>query len=167
MEFKAWPKIPRLENEVYTITEKIDGTNACVIITEDGQIGAQSRSRLISPGDDNFGFAAWVQDNKQELLKLGPGHHYGEWWGAGIQRGYGLDHKRFSLFAWWTPNETLPTCCYRIPLITTSAPERELSRYIEHLQESGSYAEPGYMRAEGLVVTSHHCRARYKIILDK
>lgn len=30
--FKAWPKIHRLENEVYHISEKIDGTNACIII---------------------------------------------------------------------------------------------------------------------------------------
>lgn len=35
---------------------------------------------------------------KKELLKLGKGYHYGEWWGKGIQRGYGLEEKRFSLF---------------------------------------------------------------------
>ena len=36
--FKKWPKIPRLENEVYYITEKIDGTNACIIIDYSGEI---------------------------------------------------------------------------------------------------------------------------------
>jgi len=64
-------------------------------------VGAQSRNRLITPEDDNFGFARWVRDNKQALaLHLGEGIHYGEWWGSGIQRGYGLEKgtKRFSLF---------------------------------------------------------------------
>jgi len=32
--FKAWPKIPRLENEIFHITEKIDGTNACIVIEQ-------------------------------------------------------------------------------------------------------------------------------------
>ena len=54
IEFRAWPKTPRLNGASMVITEKIDGTNACIIVTEDGRrIGAQSRNRLISPGDDN------------------------------------------------------------------------------------------------------------------
>jgi hypothetical protein len=92
IEFKAWPKIARL-NRRMIITEKIDGTNAAVIVTEGGQVYAQSRTRLITPGKttDNFGFAAWVEQNKVFLAeRLGPGYHYGEWWGVGIQRGYGL-----------------------------------------------------------------------------
>ena len=68
MEFKAWPKIPRLENTNWTITEKIDGTNACIIISNDGtEIAAQSRTRLITPDNDNAGFARWVQENKEDL----------------------------------------------------------------------------------------------------
>lgn len=118
-EFQAWPKTPRLFRDA-VITEKIDGTNAAVIIeeghpgdssdgwsagveTDDGffKVGAQSRTRIITPGKstDNFGFARWVQDNAPALVAaLGPGRHFGEWWGKGIQRGYGLDHRRFSLF---------------------------------------------------------------------
>ncbi len=59
-----------------------------------------SRTRWITAQDDNHGFARWVEGNKQELLKLGAGRHFGEWWGSGIQRGYGLQkgEKRFSLF---------------------------------------------------------------------
>lgn len=62
---------------------------------------AQSRKALITRDRDNFGFAAWVWDNAFELAALlGPGLHFGEWWGSGIQRGYGLPkgEKRFSLF---------------------------------------------------------------------
>jgi len=77
VEFKAWPKIPRIENKKEYYTEKLDGTNACIIITEDGDFACQSRSRLITPEDDNYGFAAWAYENKNELLKLEPGHHFG------------------------------------------------------------------------------------------
>src|SRR5687767_11177216 len=97
-EFREFQKIARL-NRAVIVTEKIDGTNGCVVVSEDGlTVTAQSRSTIITPQNDNFGFAKWVQDNAEELKQLGPGYHYGEWWGCGIQRKYGLDEKRFSLF---------------------------------------------------------------------
>ena len=99
LEFREFPKIARLSREMI-ITEKIDGTNAQILITEDGQVLTGSRNRWITPQDDNYGFAKWVEENKQEILKLGVGRHFGEWWGGGIQRGYNLPKgdKRFSLF---------------------------------------------------------------------
>lgn len=100
MEFKAFPKLQRLSGPAF-VTEKIDGTNACVHVdAETWVVTAQSRTRVITPGkNDNFGFAAWVQSNYYALADLlGPGYHYGEWWGQGIQRGYGLKERRFSLF---------------------------------------------------------------------
>ena len=72
VEFTEFPKMARLSREII-VTEKLDGTNAQVLITEDGQILAGSRTRWITPQDDNFGFAAWVEANKEELLKLGVG----------------------------------------------------------------------------------------------
>lgn len=54
--FKAFAKIPRLYREVW-VTEKIDGTNACVVVTEDNQVYAQSRSRIITPEDDEAPFS--------------------------------------------------------------------------------------------------------------
>lgn len=99
MEFEAFPKIPRL-NRGMVITEKIDGTNACVAFSDDGsEMLVQSRKRAITPDADNAGFAHWCCENRDSLWSdLGPGRHFGEWWGQKIQRGYGLDHKRFSLF---------------------------------------------------------------------
>lgn len=99
VEFKEWPKIPRAVLGNVIITEKIDGTNACVII-ENGEIaGVQSRKRLITPEDDNYGFARYVHDNKEMFLKLGEGRHYGEWAGLGIQKNpHALPDKRFFLF---------------------------------------------------------------------
>src|SRR5690606_13561404 len=110
--FTEFPKIPRLNRNII-VTEKIDGTNASIFIGEDGEFLVGSRTRWITPEKDNFGFAAWAHENRDELMKLGPGHHFGEWWGRGIQRGYGLNERRFSLFntSRWTP-ETLPACCH-------------------------------------------------------
>jgi hypothetical protein len=120
IEFEAWPKTPRLSNGGVTITEKIDGTNACIVIfpgytTGDPvpeevigafefqgvgyYVAAQSRKRMITPENDNAGFARWVKSNAEELVDLlGPGRHFGEWWGQGIQRRYNMDRKVFSLF---------------------------------------------------------------------
>ena len=53
IEFREFPKIPRMFREC-VITEKIDGTNAQVIVTEDGRVAAASRSRLITPESDNL-----------------------------------------------------------------------------------------------------------------
>lgn len=118
IEFVAFPKIPRLNRNI-TITEKIDGTNAAIHITgrfsdargvhayfgtkeeldEIGRVVPQSRTRLLTRDEDNFGFAAWVEQNAEALRQvLGPGIHYGEWWGRGIQRGYRQERRWFSLF---------------------------------------------------------------------
>jgi hypothetical protein len=97
-EFRPYPKTPRLFRDM-VVTEKIDGTNAAIGVTAAGAVYAQSRSRVITPDVDNFGFAQWVSDNAETLAAdLGEGLHFGEWWGQGIQRGYGLTEKRFSLF---------------------------------------------------------------------
>ncbi len=150
MQFVEFPKIYRL-NRAVIVTEKIDGTNACVIVGEDGQVGAQSRSRIITPEDDNFGFAGWVRDNADALRELGPGHHFGEWWGSGIQRGYGLSERRFSLFntSRWT--YTRPACCHVVPIVARGVSFGCVHYAMMQLRESGSVAVPGFMRPEGVV----------------
>ena len=121
LEFVPFPKIARL-NRAVIVTEKLDGTNASIHVGEDGSVRAASRTRWITPEDDNFGFAAWVRDNEEHLRGLGPGSHFGEWWGAGIQRRYGLDRKRFSLFnvsRWEVPKPTdvRAGCCHVVPVL--------------------------------------------------
>lgn len=116
--FQRFQSLTRFSHD-WTITEKIDGTNACIIIELDERMAwgdgeydyamidkignyavyAQSRNNLIYLGKDNAGFAAWVKANAGPLVGiLGEGRHYGEWCGAGIQRRYGLANKRFALF---------------------------------------------------------------------
>lgn len=161
IEFKKWPKTPRWYDEEWSITEKIDGSNACVVIDEFGAIGAQSRNNLITPDKDNLGFAQWVQDNKVQLLQLGPGHHYGEWWGKGIQRTYGLDERRFSLFR---HKGVIPDCCYRVPSFEASS----VAEAYEDLVNNGSKAVPGWMKPEGVVMRSKfYSKMFYKILIDK
>ncbi len=118
-EFHEFPKITRFYEQDVCITEKIDGTNGLVWVGEDGAIRAGSRSRWITPEDDNYGFARWVEANKDELIKLGPGYHYGEWWGNGIQRKYAMAKKVFSLFNVykWTDDAVRPTCCDVVPTL--------------------------------------------------
>lgn len=168
-DFEGFPKIARLSRGC-VITEKIDGTNAAVCIDECGEVWAQSRTRIITPEEDNFGFARWVQEHADELRALGPGRHFGEWWGAGIQRKYGLSEKRFSLFntARWTEPSLYPACCSVVPvlyegLFTTDA----VAEAIMRLRSQGSYAAPGFMQPEGVIVWHEAARIMFKKTLDK
>jgi len=170
-EFQEFPKMPRMSREC-VVTEKIDGTNGCVLIHDAGML-VGSRSRWITPSDDNFGFARWCHEHADELAQLGPGRHFGEWWGAGIQRKYGQIEKRFSLFnaLRWVPvgtepqeipsadprivkmQQVAPACCGVVPILrrgtfTTDMVESALAE----LRTYGSKAAPGFMNPEGVVV---------------
>lgn len=174
--FVEFDKIPRFKRN-YIITEKIDGTNACVIVGPNGEVNAQSRTRLITPEDDNFGFARWVADNASELAEgLGEGHHFGEWWGAGIQRKYGLDHKRFSLFntGRWsrnvdTPEMAPPDCCDVVPVLVEGHAnlDWDIEKVMAQLREFGSQATAHFFdKPEGIVVYHTASRGYYKILLE-
>ena len=181
IDFVEFPKMPRLSREI-VVTEKIDGTNAQVAVVElDGYsapgsvwegdglaIYAGSRTRWITPEADNFGFAAWVRDNAEELAKLGPGSHFGEWWGAGIQRRYGLSDKRFSLFNVDRWGDERPACCSVVPVLyrgdfQTAA----IEECLERLRNFGSSAAPGFMNPEGVVVFHLAGRVGFKKTLHK
>ena len=166
-EFEAFPKMARLSRHV-VITEKIDGTNAQVFIADDGAMKFGSRTRWITPEDDNFGFAAWAHDNREELLKLGPGRHFGEWWGKDIQRNYGLLERRFSLFNSDRWDIERPTCCHVVPVLhegmfDMSAIEIILSSLSVH----GSRAAPDFINPEGIVVFHSAANISFKKTLKK
>jgi hypothetical protein len=195
-EFTPFEKIPRLFRDI-TITEKIDGTNAAIgvipienpafcehkggtIVWADdegphGRYGpyfvyAQSRKRLITTSEDNFGFAAWVSEHANELGGiLGPGLHFGEWWGTGIQRGYGLDERRFSLFnvkRWRDPADR-PACCHVVPVLYEgSCTTPAVHTCLNMLKRHGSAAAPGYDLPEGVVVYHGAGDALFKATLD-
>lgn len=168
--FVGFPKISRWSRGV-VVTEKIDGTNAQVHITEAGRIIAGSRNRWIEPGDDGFGFAAWVKEHEDELTALGPGSHFGEWWGSGIQRRYATNEKRFSLFntsRWSDERGVRPKCCHVVPVLYAGPlDDMNLSTILERLRTLGSVASPGFMKPEGVVVFHSASGALFKKTLDK
>lgn len=166
--FQPFPKMARLSREVI-VTEKIDGTNAQIEILENGDILVGSRSRYITPADDNFGFAAWVQQNREELLQLGPGRHFGEWWGRGIQRGYGLDERRFSLFnvERWGEGQA-PACCHVVPVLWRGIFDtKAIEEVVAQLRHFGSRAAPGFMDPEGIVAFHTAANSCFKKTLHK
>ncbi len=185
-DFREFPKIARLSREAI-ISEKIDGTNASIFIGHDDEFLVGSRTRWITTETDNHGFAAWAYAHREELAQLGPGHHFGEWWGQGIQRGYGLKEKRFSLFntvRWCLHDkqperistgdprqkkyqERLPACCGLVPVLYCGLFDIGwVEVCLRWLEENGSHAAPGYMRPEGVVVYHVAGNVAFKKTLD-
>ena len=102
----------------YKAKVKLHGTNAAVQIRMDGTVSAQSRTGMITPEQDNAGFARWVKANEEAWRKTvavysmftgdeKPDHYlnviiYGEWCGPGIQKKVALasiPKKCFAIFA--------------------------------------------------------------------
>lgn len=203
LEFQKFDKIPRLSRDI-VISEKIDGTNAQIVILNEEEISpligssfyaccclgeinhkyifAGSRKKWLdtSSNGDNFDFAKWVQANAEGLLKLGEGRHYGEWYGKGIQRNYGLDEKRFALFnvKRWIKKRKLtqlqidiedqrpewqqqleegqsfcPDCCEVVPILYEGLFETSsVTLTLKLLEQSGSKTVPGFMNPEGIII---------------
>lgn len=173
MEFQKFPKIARYSREC-VITEKIDGTNAQICITEEGEFLTGSRTRWITPEQDNYGFSRWANDNMEELMKLGVGNHFGEWWGKGIQRNYSMNKKVFSLFNVhrWAEignelreyksqnpkqpskfQEHAPNCCRVVPVLYEGMfNQSNIHEALSNLKDGGSIVSPGFMEPEGIVI---------------
>lgn len=192
-EFAPFAKIPRFSRDII-VTEKIDGSNAQILIrpawdcpalpenltaaalVNDHYLFAGSRTRWIRPkvagekGDpDNYGFAAWCKENAEELFKLGPGRHFGEWFGHGINRGYGLTDRRFALFnvSRWVYQErgtgfdlvdatngaSGPDCCIVVPILYRGPFDQEkIEECLLTLQGYGSNVNPEFKSPEGIVI---------------
>ena len=125
---------------------------------------------------DNYGFAQWVVENAEKLSILDEGNHYGEWYGQGIQRGYGLIEKRFALFnpfqleemaasAEIGPGYCPPVECVPV-LYTGLLREQNIEAVLSNLHANGSQAVPGYMRAEGIVIRHMRGRFNLKVVID-
>lgn len=182
--FVPWPKIPRLNRDI-VVTEKIDGTNAAVGILDDGTVYAQSRKKLITTEADNAGFARWVEDNTAALRDgLGPGLHFGEWWGAKIGRRYGLEGKRFSLFntSRWgelfayhdgggyadveVVGDLHDVGVRSVPVIYEGPfSEYAIKGALATLEVNGSLAAPGFMDPEGIIVFHTAANSCFKVTI--
>lgn len=118
VQIQSWPSIELLYNLrrslealgetpkiTYRAKIKLDGTNGGVQIFSDGRVAVQSRSQIITPENDNLGFAAWVSQNIDFFAALASAEHatiFGEWCGKGIQKRTAVsacDRKIFAVFA--------------------------------------------------------------------
>jgi len=149
--FQKFSKIPRFFRDI-EITEKIDGTNAQVHILDNGQILAAGRNKYLTIEDDNYGFAKWVSENADMLLELGPGRHYGEWYGHRINRNYGLMTRKLALFnrdrwAGVLGSDRVVPQLYVGPF-SENAVRDAMDRLLRH----GSCAVPGFLNPEGIVI---------------
>lgn len=118
LRFCPWPDIEGLHNVLKNLSKtlisssikykarvKVHGTNAGVIITQDGRVAAQKRTSIIKPQNDNAGFATWVHANEEYFKSLKYNFYndviiYGEW--AGMQKGVAISEigkKIFAIFA--------------------------------------------------------------------
>ncbi len=187
-EYEGFPSIARLNREV-VVTEKIDGTSGQlhivdlevnpedlgatpIVVVGSLALFAGSKGRYLEPtkNGDNYGFARWAQENAQELLGLGVGRHFGEWWGQGIQRGYSQDRKRFSLFNVhrWSDPLSRPDCCEVVPeLWRGQFVDLDVAQLRGELEVYGSVAAPGFMNPEGFVVFHTSSGGLFKYTLDK
>lgn len=154
------------------ITEKIDGTNALISIMDNKIVGIGSRTRWITPQDDNYGFARWTMYNEQDIIKLGNGVHYGEWWGPGIQKRYSgyVTQKKFSLFnvGRWGVKDTPPSCCDIVPVLYSGIFTFDiLNETLEKLMREGSIVAPGCMNPEGIIIYHTTAKQYFKKTFEK
>lgn len=168
-EFESFGKITRTDKALACVmTEKIDGTNAQIVIEGEKIVAVGSRKRWISPGKatDNYGFAAWVEKNYEELLGLGDGTHFGEWFGSGVQnKNYGLENgnKIFALFNVdrWSSTPP-PECCSVVPIVYRGGFSLEnLDIVMNSLNANGSYYDKN-TDPEGLIVWRYASRTYMK-----
>jgi hypothetical protein len=126
MNFTAWPEIEGFHNVrkymrlqpdtlrlsallhgnvsvAYKAKVKLHGTNAAVRCFDGTKVVAQSRTKDITPSDDNAGFAQWVATNEEQFRRLSDKNIvvYGEWCGKGIQKGVAISQvdRLFAVFA--------------------------------------------------------------------
>ncbi len=191
MTYPKFGSIPRWY-KTFTISEKIDGSNGLITIHSNEladmtdtpalaeyagySVYAGSRTRWISPGKstDNHGFAQWVMDNVAEVVKLGVGNHYGEWYGSGINRGYGFDKgvKRFALFNThkWSDPSVRPELFDVVPTLWIGSGDdihQGIHQSLGKLELDGSQITPHeYMKPEGIVIYSHEVGKYWKKTLE-
>lgn len=175
-EFQAFNKIGQYKGFGMSITQKIHGTNAQILIRklDNGEwlFRTGSRTRWIAPGDDNYGFAAWAYSNKEMLIDaLGEGQHFGEWAGPGINSGEGLAEKTFILFDWkHHANNFIKNGCPKnvllVPVLMYGGrfTDENINGVMNALKENGSYLVPGFMRPEGIVINING--TLYKKVFD-
>lgn len=165
-ETRKWPDIGGLHNvlkdphaahagmEVYRAKVKLDGTNAAVRFRNGVLEGYQSRTRDVTPEDDNAGFARWASDVPwpsgpyfPQLPGLPVVAVHGEWAGPGVQKGTSVSkipQKSFFVFAVEFSSESLdPDTGDWAERILQADPD-VIETWFGHLSEQGVHVLPWY-----------------------
>ena len=169
LTFEKFPSLQRLRRNC-VITEKIDGTNAQINFDTDGNILCGSRTREITPEVDNYGFATWAYSNQSKLFEiLGEGRHFGEWWGLGIQRRYGMDKKVFSLFnsgRWIADDLKGIDQLSVVPVLYSGEFNTDIVDETMANLNGCSIAAPGFTNPEGIVVYHSKIKQMFKVTFE-
>lgn len=186
-----WSKISRFQRD-WEITEKVDGTNGILLWHDEyhpefclGQdsllnlgtgedtllyLYAGSRTRWLTVKEDNHGFAKWAQEWGPFLATLGKGRHFGEWYGSGIQRGYGLVEKRFALFdVNKYEKRMMPPGVDVVPLLgrhNGANINEQIADCLDFLRDEGSLISKGYSQPEGIVLRHSQSGERFKVLCE-
>lgn len=165
MDFQSFMEIENVSKILFSITQKLHGSNAQIYVYQSGggnlDLMCGSRTRWVTPEDDNYGFAAFVHKHKDEFIqRLGEGRHYGEWIGPGIGSGEGLKEKTFALFAWWRfKGAALPPRTVTVPVLYDGPVDiAQIDVCMDRLRAEGSQLVPGFMKPEGIVVQINDLR---------
>jgi hypothetical protein len=118
---------------------------------------------------------------------LGVGIHFGEWWGKGIQRNYGMNEKVFSLFntkRWISvpsaevgmvfkdvvtgkDRYVVPHCCNVVPVLYEGPFDQSIiNEALAALADTGSAAVPMWKPAEGIVVYHKAANQCFKATIE-
>lgn len=166
-EFRRWSSIERF-SQMITITEKIHGSNAQIFVDDSGEVHAGSRERWLTLVHDNFGFCNHVKTHADEIRTLlGPGRHFGEWYGSGINSTYGLKTKRLALFDTRWQDKPRPDWCDVVPILYQGLHSAEaVATTLAKLKQEGSVLQPGFMAPEGIVLRFERSGVLMKQVFD-
>ena len=169
-QYVDFEKIARLRR-LMTISEKLDGANVKIEVDRYQNINVGGHNGPLTLDFDPHGFAKFAYEHTDELRTLGPGRHFGEWWGPGIgKRKYPVPDRRLSMFnvhvfaapgtepklisaATGKMQTVLPPCCGLVPVLYTGVFDTQvIDDQVERLRRDGSVAVPGFLRPEGVVI---------------
>ena len=178
VNYNSFPSIERLENIYCIISEKIDGTNGLIEINETN-VRFGSRNRYVFFNDDNAGFANFFRDYEARFKDAAkdiitdesyPLRIYGEWFGCGIQRNYGLKDKFFMPFHLFYSKKLIE---YQIPNIVTpnimyagKFSIEVVDACMQQLKLDGSGVVKNYKQPEGIVIFFPKYNFRLKETFD-
>ena len=121
-----------------------------------------SRRRKLAYGLGLIGVHTLYED-------LGEGRHFGEWFGQGIQRTYGMKRKMFALFntTRWMDKEFETDGVIVVPeLYRGPIDNRIIELTMRNLKENGSFVTP-FDRPEGIVIYHTAARTMFKKTFEK